>query len=145
MVGGVSFAQLWAGLAGKCSQRGVWVKFPFEEKSSGDVGLRTSSRTGCQQRGCTATALTRTLPPQEDAGLPCMENPHRRARQTLTAKTVKDLICLLFVFHLTFGFYLDAPSQFADVSPNSALDCCIDDDVQGLGDGDVRKFRRRGA
>ena len=55
------------------------------------------------------------------------------------------MIYLLFDFHLTPGFYLDEPSQFADVSPNSALDCCIDDDVEGLSDDDVRKFRRRGA
>ena len=66
-------------------------------------------------------------------------------RQTLTAKAVKDLICILVDFHLTPGFYFDAPSQFADVSPYSALDCCIDDDVEGLSDDDVRKFRRRGA
>ena len=106
--------------------------FPLRRRALGTWGRRTSSRTGCQQRGCTVTARTRTMAPQEDAGLPGMENPHRRVRQTLTAKTVKDLICLLFDFHLTPGFYLDAPSQFADVSPNSALDCCIDDDVEGL-------------
>ena len=38
MVGEVSFAPPWAGLAGKGSQRGVWANFPFEEKSAGDVG-----------------------------------------------------------------------------------------------------------
>ena len=42
-------------------------------------------------------------------------------------------------------FNLDGPSQFRDVSPNSALDRCIDDDVEGLSDDVVRKFRRRGA
>ena len=76
------------------------------------------------------TARIRTLPPQEDAGLPGLENPHRRARKTLTAKTVKDLICLLFDKHPTPGLNLDVPSQFADVSLFSALDCCIDDDVE---------------
>ena len=78
------------------------------------------------------TARTRTLPPQEDAGLTGWENPHRRVWLTLTAKTVKDLICLLFYVHLTSGLSLDVPSQFPDVSPNSVLDCCIDDDVEGL-------------
>ena len=38
-------------------------------------------------------------------------------RQTLPAKSVKDRICLLFIFP---GLLLDAPTQLTDASPNSA-------------------------
>ena len=38
-------------------------------------------------------------------------------RQTLPAKAVKDRICLLFIFP---WLQLDAPTQSADASPNSA-------------------------
>ena len=59
--------------------------------------------------------------PSERCWLDWMKNPYRHARQTLAAKTVKDLICLFFDTHLTPGFNLDESTQFADASPNSAL------------------------